>query len=155
MRGWSWEVVKRQHVWVLSCFSCVWLFATPRTVARQAPLSVGFWIWLLCKIYVKVKVLAALSCLTLCDPMNCCSPGSSVHGILQPRILEWVAFPFSRGYSQPRDRTQVSCIAGRHFNLWATRESNGIGSAHFSSPSLQQINFLWSSVEYNIDFAKI
>ena len=53
-------------------------------------------------------VLAAQSCLTLCDPMDCSSPGSSIHGILQARILEWVAIPFSRGSSRPRDRTQVS-----------------------------------------------
>ena len=59
------------------------------------------------------------SCPTLCDPVDCIPPGSSVHGILQARILEWVAISFSRGSSQPRDRTQVSCIAGRHFTLWA------------------------------------
>ena len=46
-----------------------------------------------------------------------------VHGILQARILEWVAFPFSRGSSQPRDQTQVSCIVGRFFTVWATREA--------------------------------
>ena len=57
----------------------------------------------------------AQSCPTLCDPMDCSPPGSSVHGILQARILEWVAISFSRGSSQPRDRTQVSCIAGRFF----------------------------------------
>ena len=54
---------------------------------------------------------------TLCNPVDCSPPGSSVHGILQARILEWVAVSFSRGSSQPRDRTQVSCIAGRCFNL--------------------------------------
>ena len=54
--------------------------------------------------------------------MDCSLPGSSRHGILQARILEWVAIPFSRGSSQPRDGTWVSCIAGRRFNLWATRE---------------------------------
>ena len=63
------------------------------------------------------------SCLTLCDPMDCSPPGSSVHGILQARILEWVAISFSRGSSQARDQTQVSRIAGRRFNLWATREA--------------------------------
>ena len=47
-------------------------------------------------------------CLTLCDPTDCSPPGSSVHGILQARILQWVAIPFSRGSSQPRDQTQVS-----------------------------------------------
>ena len=61
-------------------------------------------------------------CLTLCDPMDCSLPGSSVHGILQIRILECVAIPFSRGSSQPRDRTQVSDIAGRFFTVWAIRE---------------------------------
>ena len=55
--------------------------------------------------------------------MDCSLPGSSVHGILQARILEWVAISFSRGSSQPRDRTRVSCIAGRFFfTSWATRE---------------------------------
>ena len=60
------------------------------------------------------------SCPTLCDPVDCSLPGSSVHGILQARILEWVAIAFSRGSSQPRDWTWVSRIAGRRFNLWAT-----------------------------------
>ena len=55
--------------------------------------------------------------------MDCSPPGSSIHGILQARILDWVAISFSRGSSQPRDRTQVSFIAGRRFNLWATREA--------------------------------
>ena len=49
--------------------------------------------------------------LTLCDPMDCSPPGSCVHGILQARILEWVAMPFSRGASPPRDRTHVSCVS--------------------------------------------
>ena len=57
------------------------------------------------------------SCPTLCHPVDCSPPGSPIHGILQARILEWVAISFSRGSSRPRDRTQVSCIAGRHFNL--------------------------------------
>ena len=55
-----------------------------------------------------------------CDPVDCSPPASSLHGILQARILEWVAISFSKGSSQPRDRTWVSRIAGRRFNLWAT-----------------------------------
>ena len=55
----------------------------------------------------------AQSCLTLCDPMDCSLPGSSVFGILQARILQWVALLSSRGSSQPRDRTWVSCIGRR------------------------------------------
>ena len=54
----------------------------------------------------------AQSCPALCDPMDCSPPGSSVHGILQARVLEWAAVPFSRGSSRPRDRTRVSYIAG-------------------------------------------
>ena len=57
-----------------------------------------------------MKVKVTQLCLTLCDPMD-----YTVYGILQARILEWVAFPFSREYSQSRDRTQVSCIAGRFY----------------------------------------
>ena len=72
----------------------------------------------------------AQSCPTLCDPMDYSPPGSSVHGILQARILGWVAISFSRESSRPRDRTHVSCIAGGRFNLWATME------AHHGIPSL-------------------
>ena len=55
---------------------------------------------------------------------SCSLPGSSVHKILQARILEWVAIPSSRGSSWPRDQTRVSCIAGVFFTIWATREAN-------------------------------
>ena len=61
-------------------------------------------------------------CPTLCNPMDCSLPGSSVHGIFQARILEWVAISFSRRSSWPRDWTQVSHIIGRRFTAWATRE---------------------------------
>ena len=64
----------------------------------------------------------SLSRVWLWDPMDCSLPGSSVHGILQARILEWVFIPFSRGHSWPRDWTQVFCIAGRFFTNWATWE---------------------------------
>ena len=60
---------------------------------------------------LKSKVLGAQLCLTLCDPMDCSPPGFSVPGILQARILEWVAVPSSRGSSQPRDRTSVSYVS--------------------------------------------
>ena len=65
----------------------------------------------------------SLSCVWLYNPMDCSPPGSSVHGILQATILEWVAFPFSRGSSQPRNGTQVSRIEGIFFTSWATREA--------------------------------
>ena len=81
------------------------------------------------------KVLVTRSCSTLCNPIDCCPPGSSVHGILQARILEWVAIPFSRVSSQPRDQTQVSHIAGRFFTTWATKEAQIWGRLLHLSPS--------------------
>ena len=69
------------------------------------------------------KLLVAKLCPTLCDPIDCSPPVSSVHGILQARILERVAIPFSRGSFWPRDQTHVSCVTGRFFTIWATREA--------------------------------
>ena len=67
----------------------------------------------------------AESCPTLCDPMDCSPPGSSVHGILQARILEWVAISFSMGSSWLRDQIQVSCIGRQMLYYWATWEARG------------------------------
>jgi len=94
-------------------------------------------------------VKVAQSCLTLCNPMDCSPAGSSVHGILQARILEWVAFPFSRGSSQPRHRTQVSRIAGGFFPVWATSYTYSCISIYsflqpFPCTSLQSTR--WSSL---------
>ena len=77
-----------------------------------------WWLW-----KVKVKVLVIQSCLTLCDPMDSSLAGSFVHGILQARILEWVAISFSRGSSQSKDQSWVSCIADRFFTIWTTGEA--------------------------------
>ena len=66
----------------------------------------------------------AQSCLTLFDPMDWSLPGSSVHGIFQARVLEWVAMPSCRGSSWLRDRIQISHIAGGCFTIWATREAH-------------------------------
>ena len=67
--------------------------------------------------------LVTKSCLTLCDPMDCSSPGFSVHGICQTRILEWVALPSSRGSSWPRDRTHIFCVGRQILYHWATSEA--------------------------------
>ena len=69
---------------------------------------------------LKTAVLSELKLLN--HVMDCSLPGSSVHGIFQARVLEWVAIPFSRGSSWPRGQTRVSCIIGRCFTVWATRE---------------------------------
>ena len=86
--------------------------------------------------YLKTNicVLVTQSCPTLCNPMDCSPPGSSVHGILQARILEWVAISFSRRSSQPGDQTLVSCIAGRFFTVYA------MGS--LKNKHIQLLNFL-------------
>ena len=70
-----------------------------------------------------VVALVNQPCLILCDSTDCSLPASSVHGILQARILQWVAIAFSRVSSQPRDWTHVSCIAGGFFTIRATREA--------------------------------
>jgi len=70
---------------------------------------------------VNNKVLVLWWCPTLWDPMDCLPPGSSVHEILQARILEWVAIPFSRGSYQPRSQSQVSCISGRFCTIWTMK----------------------------------
>ena len=137
---------------MLSCFSHVRLFATPWTVALpgssvhgilQARMLESCHALLqgifptqelnpiLCLLHWKVGSLpleseseVSQSCPTLGDLMDCSLPGSSLHGILQATVLEWVAISFSRGSSQPRDWIQVSCIPGRRFNFWATREAH-------------------------------
>ena len=98
------------------------------------------WLWLQSWCYQMVQTIlqsqseVAQSCPTLCDPTNCSLAGFSIHGILQARALEWVASPFSRGSSQPRDGTQVSHIAGRRFALWATREAHTIIKSSGENP---------------------
>ena len=68
-------------------------------------------------------VSVAQLCPTVCNAMDCSLPGSSAHEIFQARILKWVAIPFSRGSSWPRDRTRVFCVTGRFFTVWDTREA--------------------------------
>ena len=80
--------------------------------------NMGFWLMKVnlthtSKLVFCCVCVCAQSCPTLCNPVDCSPPGSSVHGILQARILEWAAISFSRGSPQPRDRTWVSCTAGR------------------------------------------
>ena len=72
--------------------------------------------------YIKVKSGSHSVISDSCNPMDCSLPGSSVHGILQTRIPEWEDYPFSKGSSWPRNQTGVSCITGRFFTSWATRE---------------------------------
>ena len=80
--------------------------------------------------------LVVKSCPTLCDPMVCNPPGSSVHGISQARILEWVVISFSKGSSWPRDRTCVSCIDTCVLYHWVTRAAAAAAKSLQSCPSL-------------------
>ena len=92
----------------------------------------------ICIYYKQGACMSAKSlslCLTLCDPMDCCPPGSFVLETLQARILEWAAMPTSRGSSWPRDWTHVSCIASQILYHWATRETKNTG---VGSPALLQ-----------------
>ena len=95
-----------------------------RFSSRMLKMPSGFFLSLLVE-YVGKESESEVGqlCPTLCDPMDCSLSGSSVHGILQARILEWVAISFSRGSSQPRDQTRVSHIAGGRLIIWATREA--------------------------------
>ena len=89
-------------------------------------LSVFLYVFAHTKSWPHMYVCARVLTLTLCDPMDGSLPGSSVHGIFQARILEWVSISFSRGYSQLRDWIHISCsscIAGGFFTHWAIRET--------------------------------
>ena len=111
-------------IWYL--YFCTWLI----------PLSI------ICPACMCAKLLQ--SCPTLCSPMDHHPPGSSVHGILQARILHWVAIPFSRGSSWFRDQTWVSCIEGRLYTLWATREAPLICCRFIQSVQNGKISFFIS-----------
>ena len=87
------------------------------------------------------KILVAQSGLTLCDPMDYTPPGSSVYEIFQARILEWVAIPFSRGTSQPRDQTWLSCIAGRFLHCWTRMLVETLSQGPYDSLKCQA--FIW------------
>ena len=110
--------------------------------------ELGFQNYLYCECKVKENEVTQ-SCRTLCDPMDSSLPGSAVHGIFQARILEWAAISFSRGSSQPRDQTCVSCIADRRFTIWATREAHfdkmiSLSQRLYTSASWQkQVEVLW------------
>ena len=124
---WPWHTVITLLL-LLRHFSRVWLCVTPKMAAHQAPPSLGFsrqehWSGLPFPPPMHESEVAQL-CPTLRDPMDSSLPGSSVHGILQAIVLEWIAIPFSRGSSWPGDRTQVSHIVDRRFTIWATREGN-------------------------------
>ena len=111
----------------------------------------SFPIWVTTDYWVEFTVLCSQAvssvaqlCPILCDSMGCSPPGFSVHGILQARILEWVAVPFSRGSSQPRDRTCISSIADRFFTSWVTREVCSEAAATLVQERTVEIQTNWN-----------
>ena len=96
----AWRIPMDRGAWWATVHGCTELHTTKRSTGRRED-----------------KALVTQLCLTLCDPMDCSSPGFSVHRILQIRILEWVPILFSRGSSQPRDQTHVSFNADRFFTI--------------------------------------
>ena len=130
---WWWPLVR--FVW--SYFPLLWIWTISIYLSKTKHLLPLFFLnWSI------VDLLVAQSCPTLCNPMDCGPSGSSVHGILQARILEGVSILFSRGSSRPRDWTQVSCFAGNFFTVWATRE----GVKRWGSPLELSFLFYWNII---------
>ena len=104
-KGWYSTMLKRKVFFCVFFPITFWLWA----LQPKPPM------WDMKVIYQKIAAKSLQSCLTLCNPIDGSPPGSSVHRISQARRLEWVAISFSRGFSWPRDRTQVSCLTGEFF----------------------------------------
>ena len=119
-----WEIVKDREAWhaVVHGVAKNWTGFSNWTKNNDQRICTGISV-----------LLSAQSCPTLCDRMDCSLPGFSVHEIFQARVLEWVAISFSRGSSWHRGWTQVSCIAGWCFALWATRERPRICTTEYQT----------------------
>ena len=108
------DVVTKQQPWLCSTTSILSTRRLNQKLTCPVLLPPAAWKW--------SESEVAPSCPTLCNPMDCSLPGSSIHGIFQSRVLEWVATSFSRRSSRPRNWTRVSRIVGRRFTIWATSE---------------------------------
>ena len=108
---WDEQMQTATEVWILLGDTSLWSFVISAYLVNTTLIS------LCSRLLFQSESEATQSCPTLCDPMDCSLPRSSVHGILQAIVLEWIAIPFSRGSSQPRDRTWVFRIVDRHFTI--------------------------------------
>ena len=122
----NWFLLRESHTWadiwhqfnrtLLSCKTCPLFWQ----------LKPNYWFTICTQVHYVHACLVTQSCMTLCDPLDCSPPGSSVHEIIQARILEWVVMPSSRESSWPRNQTLISCvfcIADGFFTHWAVREA--------------------------------
>ena len=109
----SWTQLNGFHFYFLSWCVCVCVCVCVR--AHNKIKIQGSFVHLDKEVNICCCFLVAKSCLTFCDPMDCSLPGSSVHGIILARILEWLAISFSRGSSWLRNWTHISCTASRFF----------------------------------------
>ena len=120
------KLKNKTHIIIYRCRKGFWQNSAPIYDENSSKMGIEVtYLNLVKAIYDKVKESeseVAQLCLALCDPMDCSLPDSTVHGIFQARILEWVAISFSRRSSWPRDWTRVSRIVGRRFTISATRE---------------------------------
>ena len=117
----------RIHDWIGAEFLCEW--------TQEVAFCFFTWVFTLlgvpenCAFHCAWDGARMSSCVSLCNPVDWSPPGSSIHGILQARTVEWVAISFSRGTSRPRDRTQVSCIAGGFFTTASPGSPLRLGSS--------------------------
>ena len=109
---------------------------------RRVPCLYNRFLLVIYLIYMRACVLICFSCVRLCDTMNCSPPGSSVHGILQARILEWAAMPSSRGSSRPRGRTHISYVSC-------------IGKWDLYTSTTWEACFIYSSVHMSIQVSQL
>ena len=113
----GWEIPRTEESGGLQCMGSQksWMQLSNKTTMIYSAFlffSIVAYYKILNIVHCESESEVAQSCPTLCDPMDCSPPGFSVHGILQPRILEWVAMLSSRGSFQPRGRTPISCVSG-------------------------------------------
>ena len=132
--GWDFKAISKDCISILpgtnlhlgdQTLSVVETVAPKSTFSRRPTVSkcwtcyLGSQVPVMAEEWQLLKVKISCSVMSDCNPMDCSPPGSSVHGILQARIVEWIAISFSRGSSQPKDRTHIPCIAGEFFTIWA------------------------------------
>ena len=129
---WCWQLFLSSH-WVIIFIQLLFIYQSLLGFPEESA----------CVYACCVLRLVAQSCPTLCDPMDCSPLGSLSVGILQARLLEWIAMPSSRGSFQPRDQTQVTCIAGIFFTDWAQGSPPGKPKCVYRHIYGTLILFIW------------